>query len=86
MIVITNAESNESKNLSLNCADHHHVHHYKYTLIIISSILKQEKAIYKVQIMHYNVSYSTQHQLPYTLYIIHKPKRFRPGRSMFYKK
>lgn len=46
MIVITNAKSNESKNLPLNCADHcHHVHHYKYTLIVISSILKQEKAI-----------------------------------------
>jgi len=31
MIVITNAKSNESKNLPLNRADRcHHVHHYKY--------------------------------------------------------
>jgi hypothetical protein len=49
------------------------IHHNKYTLIIISSILKQEKAFKKMQIMHYNVSYSSQHQLPY-MHVIHKPK------------
>jgi len=34
MIVITNAKSNESKNLPLNCADHcHHVHIITSTLL-----------------------------------------------------